>query len=180
MCFDNFLRVGKFAACVKTIEFNRQKFVAKFVPVGKIFSQGFDFRTLVGENFHGDSVFVGKPLSFGAVVGNFFQRVGNVRAKNFKPFCVFKSGVRGQIVRLGKRIQPRFGVRNAQRKFVQVDNHVVNVAVAFDVAAEFVRKIFKSLTARRIIFLKKFFDDFMLEQIQFVFVRRAKFRVEVD
>ena len=153
-------------------------FIVQRIPIAKRGLQVVELIEFVHYGVGGDVISFSQFLSLRAGVENFLQCPQNVGLEKFKPSGVVEAGVFGQIVGRGERIKPRVGVRHTQRKVVQVDNHFVKLVVAVDVAAEFVREILKRRVG--IIFLEKLFDDFALEQEQFVIVALTKFRVEVD
>ena len=85
-----------------------------------------------------------------------------MRLEEFEPACILKACVFGQVVRLGKRIKPRARIGHTQREVVQADNHLVNLIVAVNRAAELVRERLKGFVAARVVVLEKLLNDLAL------------------
>ena len=164
--FNRFLDdkfIAREFSAAEACKVNRPNFIVSGVPICAGTFQIVNLIKIFGNDVDFDIIFFGKASCLRAFVKNFIKRLGNMRRDNFaEPTNIFKLNIFGQIVGRGKRIKPRVGIRQAQRKIMQVQNHFVNFIVAVNRAAEGVREIFKSRVALRVIFLEKVFDNFLL------------------
>ena len=142
LVFDNQSVVDKFSSA-EIVKAYRPNFIVKRVPIVKRSFQAVELFKIAANNFDFDIIFFGEVVSLRAGVENFLQRVENVRLEKFEPSNIFETGVFGQVVRLRQRIKPSFGIRHAQREFVQVKNHFVQSFVAVNASAKFVGKFFE-------------------------------------
>ena len=84
------------------------------------------------------------------------------------------------LVKFDEGVKPVARVGAGLRKFVQIDNELVQIRIALNAAAKFVGELEEGGVGGGIFLLEKFFNNVLLENAKFVFIGFAEFRVEAD